>query len=76
MFYHIFDNKSLNFITGEIPEPDFEVLIDETNKVVYPGQDAQLTCSARTQKEISSIEWTRQGGVLPEGQYRGCSVPQ
>ena len=52
----------------DIPvEPVFEVLIDETDMVVYPGRDAELTCSAKTEVEIDRIQWTREGADLPPG---------
>ena len=48
-------------------EPIFEVLVDDSDLVVYPGKDARLSCSAKTEVEVDSIQWTREGGPLPPG---------
>ena len=54
------------FVFSEVV-PTFEVLIPETNPVVSPGSEARLTCEARTETVVQSIDWSRLDALLPQG---------
>ena len=50
--------------------PGFEVVINQPELKIRPGEEARVDCVARSHVKVEAVEWTKFGDTLPPGAYQ------
>ena len=53
---------------------EIEIIVEPPSITLRSGEDARFDCSARSNIDVEQIEWTREDGRLPHGNFHSSSL--